>query len=152
MSHYRKLKMKFIDKNALVEALCKFPGTTWKKEHIKVYKEPIALRDFHGQPRPEKAEIVIDRKYINSASNDIGFSFNKETNSYDVIVSDYDEMIGFNQNWLDNLGLTYGMEVVTKTCEEAGISTDDIEWVKNTDGSMEATIKVGNTSSQDWNF
>lgn len=150
MSHYRTVEMKFVDKDLLIEALCKYPGSKWKREHIKYFSTPQKLMGYENRYRQEKAEIIIPKKFVDRASNDIGFAFNPETKTWDVIVSEYDTSIGYNQEWIDKLGITYGMESVKRVCESNGISSEDIEWVKNSDGSVEATIKVGYGSSSEW--
>lgn len=124
----------------LITALTTFPGSKWTKEMIEVHDTPANLVGYRGDTRAQKANIIIRRQYVGSASNDLGFLYNEETGAYDVIVSDYDSG-QYNQRWLDNMGLQYGQEVVKDIATQHGAT--DIVWSKNADGSMTAEIEIG---------
>ena len=51
--------------------------------------EALVLYGYRGDARPERAQIVIRRKYVGSASNDIGFV--KTDRGYVPLVSEYDQ-------------------------------------------------------------
>lgn len=124
----------------LITALTTFKGSKWTKEMIEIHETPTNLVGYHGDVRQQKANIIIRRKHIGSASNDIGFLYNEETNAYDAIISDYDSGT-YNQNFLDKLGTQYGTEVVKSVAKEQGIT--DIEFTTNKDGSVDFEIEVG---------
>lgn len=83
----------------------------------EVHKEPVHLIDWHGQKRPDVATVVIPRRQIDSASNDIGFV--KENGNYRAIISEYDSRSpqakgldghrGYNDQWLGKLKQNYSI-------------------------------------------
>jgi hypothetical protein len=59
-----------------------------------------------GDERPERAHIIIRRRQLDSASNDIGFA-RDASGVYRAIMSEYDRGLGFNDAWLGRLAQTY---------------------------------------------
>lgn len=55
-----------------------------------VHEEPAPLFGYMGEERREQAQVIIRRRYLQPASNDVGFCWNLETGCYDMIVCDYD--------------------------------------------------------------
>ena len=54
---------------------------------------------YMGDARAEKAHIIIRRRQLDSASNDIGFARDGNV-VYQALISEYDRGIGFNHAWL----------------------------------------------------
>ena len=79
---------------------------------VKVHPSPQTLLDWHGKVRPDKAEIIIRRKFIDSVSNDMGFTKNDQGN-FDAIISDYDAG-RHDQKWLNDLAKDYMEERATE--------------------------------------
>lgn len=79
------------------------------------HKEAVALIDYCGHERPDKAHIVIPRKQLNQGSNDIGFVRGAD-GRYTAILSQYDRQIGFNEKWLGKISQKY------KECQTMGIA------------------------------
>ena len=59
-----------------------------------------------GDKRAERAQVVIRRRQLDSASNDIGFA-RDESGVYQAIISEYDRGIGFDDAWLGRIAQTY---------------------------------------------
>ncbi len=77
-------------------------------ETIESHQEPQTLYDWHGQPRPEKAHIIIRRKFTGiGASNDIGFLKDASSGQYRAILSEYDTGAKFNDSWMGKLRQGY---------------------------------------------
>jgi hypothetical protein len=72
----------------------------------EVCAEGTALFGYLGDERSDRAEIVIRRRRLDSASNDIGFR-RDESGAYRAIISEYDRGIGFNEAWLGRIAQTY---------------------------------------------
>lgn len=72
----------------------------------EVCAEGAALFGYMGDERPERAQIVIRRRQLDSASNDIGFR-RDENGVYRAIISEYDRGIGFNEAWLGRIAQAY---------------------------------------------
>ena len=71
------------------------------------HEQPQTLMDWHGQSRPQKANIIIRRQNTGcGASNDVGF-LNTEDGTYQAVISEYDQSVKFNQTWLGQLRAGY---------------------------------------------
>lgn len=105
MSHYTELETEFKDKDCLVKALQDMGY------HPEV-GEQLSLYGYQGDVRPQKASIVIRRKEVGSASNDIGFVYDKSTKSYRQIISEFDT--GQKRMRLSQLKKAYAPHVVKK--------------------------------------
>jgi hypothetical protein len=100
MSKYEELRTVLSEELFLVEAL---QGLGY---HPEVSREGLSLIGYLGDERPEKAHIVIRRRQLDSASNDIGFA--RDANGvYRALISEYDRGIGFNDAWLGRVAQTY---------------------------------------------
>lgn len=100
MSKYEELRTVLFDERFLVEALREI-GYSPEVSH-----EGLSLYGYLGDERPEKAHIVIRRRQLDSASNDIGFA-RDESGVYRALISEYDRGIGFNDAWLGRVAQTY---------------------------------------------
>jgi hypothetical protein len=85
----------FKDRECLVQALseCGY-GTVEEGESLSLY-------GYQGDRKPETAQIVVRRKFIGSASNDLGFQ--KTENGYVPVISEYDRSFMMQGNFLTNL-------------------------------------------------
>lgn len=100
MSKYEELRTILSDECYLLEAL--------KDLGFNPETSPngLSLYGYLGDERPEKANIVIRRRQLKSASNDIGFA--RDANGvYRALISEYDRGIGFNDTWLGRIAQTY---------------------------------------------
>lgn len=126
MSHYSSVTTKIKSKKDLVKALQKISGGKWKN-CVEVHDEPDNLVGYHGDKREQKAHIIIRRKDVGSASNDIGFVRQKD-GTYQAVISDYDKnSLGYNQEWLDKLSQLYSVEVIKSTAEANGFDFEEEE-------------------------
>ncbi len=108
MSLYCEVKTEFKNLEALLYALVETGN--WLSNQIESYIEPQSLVGYHGDLRPEKANIIIRRKFIGSASNDIGF-IKEENGQYKAIISEYDSR-KYNQSWIDKLKANYAYHAI----------------------------------------
>jgi Protein of unknown function (DUF1257) len=76
---------------------------------VEVHREGASLFGYHGEERPERAQIIIRRQYLNPASNDIGFR-RGPSGTFEAILSEYDRHIGFDQKWLGRVHQRYKEE------------------------------------------
>jgi hypothetical protein len=69
MSHFTRVRTTLRDPEVLAAALREagYP-------QAEVHDEPQVLYGYHGDARPERAEVIIRRQHIGQASNDIGFA------------------------------------------------------------------------------
>ena len=72
--------------------------------------QEVALFGYEGDRRPETAAIVIRRRYIGDASNDLGFRLTSE--GYVPIISEYDQRTLCAGQFLPRLRVAYAERVV----------------------------------------
>jgi hypothetical protein len=100
MSKYEELRTILSDERHLLDALGDLGYSP------EVSPAGLSLYGYLGDERPEKANIVIRRRQLNSASNDIGFA--RDANGvYRALISEYDRGIGFDGAWLGRVAQTY---------------------------------------------
>ncbi|MBI4496633.1 MAG: DUF1257 domain-containing protein [Chloroflexi bacterium] len=72
--------------------------------------EALPLFGYQGDRRPETAEIVVRRRFLGAASNDIGFSRTPE--GYVPVISEYDQRALHSGQLLVKLRTAYSEQVV----------------------------------------
>ncbi|MBN2005067.1 MAG: DUF1257 domain-containing protein [Anaerolineae bacterium] len=113
MSHYTVLNTQFVDVETLVKALSDVGFS-----HVEVHDHPQILMDWVGLPRPQKAEVIIRRKYVGRASNDIGFRRQKD-GTFQAIISKFDR-IRHSENWLQSVARRYAYHATLVTLTRQG--------------------------------
>lgn len=74
--------------------------------------EALSLYGYQGDRRPETAQIVVRRKFIGAASNDLGFQ--KTENGYIPVISEYDQRYMMQGKFLTNLRTNYNLKSAEK--------------------------------------
>lgn len=74
--------------------------------------EALSLYGYRGDRRPETAQIVVRRKFIGAASNDLGFQ--KTESGYVPVISEYDRSFIMQGNFLTNLRTNYNLKSAEK--------------------------------------
>ncbi len=100
MSAYTRVKSCIKDKDVLLSVLRDMGFEPYS------YDTPQQLEDYHGRMRPDRAEVIIPRRQLNSASNDIGFRKTAD-GTYDAIISQFDSGYVFTSETLEDLKLRY---------------------------------------------
>ena len=100
MSKYQESKITIAEECHLVGAL---RDLGYEPE---IHANGAPLVGYQGDERPERAHIIIRRRQLDSASNDIGFA-RDASGVYRAIISEYDRGTGFNDAWLGRLAQTY---------------------------------------------
>jgi hypothetical protein len=72
--------------------------------------EKLALFGYEGDRRRETAEIVVRRRHVGAASNDLGFARTEQ--GYVPIISEYDQRVLHGGQFLARLRTAYGERVV----------------------------------------
>src|SRR5438876_10120610 len=67
--------------------------------------EALPLHGYQGDRRPETAEIVVRRRHLGSASNDLGFA--RTAAGYVPVVSEYDQRVLHGGRFLVRLRTAY---------------------------------------------
>ncbi len=72
--------------------------------------EALPLLGYQDDRRPETAELVVRRRHLGPASNDLGFA--RTPAGYVPIVSEYDQRVLHGGRFLVELRTAYGERVV----------------------------------------
>ena len=97
----------FKDKEELVRSLEEL------NLHPEVHVEPQHLQGYRGDKRSQKAHIIVRRKYVGNASNDVGFLYDKNKQKYKVIASEFDSAWRTGKK-INKLKQVYGEKVIMK--------------------------------------
>lgn len=123
MSAYVEGTVEFQDKECLIAALTKMSEhwhRGWSKDQIEEHEEGAQLIGYMGDKREDTAHVIIRRRYLSTASNDMGFR--KVGNAYVPIISEYDSRV-YNQSFLNTLKQVYGVEKAVKQATKRGYKT-----------------------------
>ena len=111
------------NREALILALARSGFST---THIEVHDTPQSLYGYQGDKRAQKAHVIIRRRYIGSASNDVGFE--NVDGTFVAHISEFDSGTGTyssnrtsarcNQEWQSRLGTYYGIEAAKLECKK----------------------------------
>jgi len=113
LSHYSKIETQIVERDSLLQAL-RDAGY----EHVECHDSAQSLFGYQGDVRPEKADVIVRRKYISPESNDIGFRL-AEDGTYQAIISEYDqELLG--EGWLGRLCQNYAEHAVVNKLKQQG--------------------------------
>jgi hypothetical protein len=132
LSHFTRIRTQLRDTEVLVSAL-----RAVGHSQVEVHTEPQTLYGYLGDDRPEKAEVVIRRKHIGSASNDIGFA-RRQDGSFEAIISDYDRS-RYGADWLAKLTHSYSHAATLRYAEAHGYEVATDELAK--DGTRRLTLR-----------
>ena len=90
----------------LLAALAELGYTTFERG------ESLPLYGYRGDERSERAQLVIRRKHIGVASNDLGFARTSE--GYTPIISEYDQRTLHDGKFIPRLRTAYNERVVAE--------------------------------------
>jgi hypothetical protein len=114
LSKYNRQKSTYNDRDCLVEALHDMGYAD-----VEVHDEAVNLIGYHADVRPEKANVIVRRRYIGTAANDLGFV--RETDgTYSAIVSDYDSH-KHGAEWMTGLKKAYTEKRLIKHAAKNGL-------------------------------
>ena len=85
---------------------------------VEVHETSQTLYGYHNDARDERAHIIVRRKHIGSAANDLGFLRNAD-GSYSQIVSDFDQG-KHDAKWNAKLKAAYGERGAMKVARKKG--------------------------------
>ncbi len=86
------------------------------------HKEAQALQGYEGSNRAQKANIIIRRQHVGSASNDVGF-VRKADGSYELIISQFDRSGNKKQaqDFLVRMKQIYGKHLALAKAKKLGL-------------------------------
>lgn len=129
MSEYSVIELDMNDGECIKESL---------KELGYIFEDHDTAQNlvgFQGDSRTQVANIIVRRKHVGAASNDIGF-LKKEDGNYELIISDYDKRTTGGKKILKDLKQIYGKHKFLKQAKKMGFS------VKSTKVDEKGRIKI----------
>jgi hypothetical protein len=156
MSHYVEMDVQFETKNEadLIAALEEQFG----EGTVEIHPEGAALYGYHGDDRSKAnqksrdyappCELVIRRKHVGSAANDVGFRRTPE-GTYKSYISDYDNGSTFNKSKQNAVAQEYAVRVAERALKQDGWS---VTRQRLNDGSVKVigTEKIGLVKTKTW--
>jgi hypothetical protein len=132
LSHFTRVRTQLRNVEVLVEAL-----RAVGHEHVEVHDQPQTLYGYQGDARPEKAEVIIRRRHLGRASNDIGFA-RRPDGSLEAIISGFDRST-YDATWLARLTHSYSYAATLRYARTHGyeVATDELQQ----DGSRRLTLR-----------
>src|SRR5215471_320645 len=118
MSHFTVVEIEATDTACLIEAL----ETIGYKGKIEAHDRPVTLIGYDGRPRlledqEVRAEIVIRRRHLWEAANDIGFARQADAR-YVAYISEYDRSV--RPTWHTEVVKEYGAAKAAKELRAQG--------------------------------
>jgi hypothetical protein len=132
LSHFTRIRTQLRDPETLVAALAAVGH-----RQVEVHEQPQTLYGYRGDARPERAEVIVRRRHIGSASNDIGFA-RQPDGSFEAIISEYDRST-YDTRWLAKLTHSYGYAATLRYAATHGyeVATDELQQ----DGTRRLTLR-----------
>jgi hypothetical protein len=127
MSKYGTLETEIKEQKFLIAALAELGY------HPEVHPGGAPLIGYEGHERPERAHIIVRRRELDSASNDIGFAKTAD-GRYGAQLSEYDQAIGFDQKWLNRVRQIYKEKQTIAAARSKGYVFKGREVVKTEQG------------------
>jgi hypothetical protein len=127
MSKYGTLETEIKEQKYLIAALGEMGY------HPEVHLDAAPLIGYEGHERPERAHVIVRRRELDTASNDIGFAKTAD-GRYGAQLSEYDQAIGFDQKWLNRIRQLYKEKQTIATAKSMGYVFKGREVVKTEQG------------------
>ena len=118
MSHYTVMKTALTQVDPLLKALADLGFG-----EVEVHEQAQHLVGYQGDRRQQMAEIIVRRKHVGWASNDIGFR-RGEDDTFIAIVSAFDRRC-HGERWLRRLTQRYAYHVAREQLALQGFTVAD---------------------------
>ena len=118
MSHFTTLVTQITDIDALVAALADVGYG-----NVEVHDLSQPLYGYQGDMRPERAHVIVRRKHVGEASNDIGFERQPE-GEYRAWISEFDRHT-HDERWLGQVTARHAYHLTQKTLTRQGFNLVD---------------------------
>jgi hypothetical protein len=115
MSAFHSQKTCYKDRESLVAAL-----SAQGYKDVEVHDIAQSLEGHHGDMRSQKANVIVRRRFVGSASNDLGWEWDAKSGVFVEHISDYDKG-KHNSTWLTALKCHYTEAVDLKTAKKNGL-------------------------------
>ncbi len=131
MSEYKVVEVDFKDEQVLLDSLKQMGYEP------RICKEGTNLEGYQGDKREQKAHIILPRKQVGGASNDVGFERTKD--GFKLHASQFDRAWRTGHK-ITKLRQTYAEKKITKTVSKKSKYT--IKSRTEQEGKIKLKIKV----------
>jgi hypothetical protein len=138
ISEYNEIQTQYSDRECLVSAL---EEMGYKPQ---VSEKPQHLQGYQNDRREQTAEIIIPRRQVGGASNDVGFKKNAD-GTYTAIISDYDKGSNFNLKKQNELKKIYAEKHSIKQGKANGLRFMGKKQVTNKEGRQVTRLQFVTT-------
>ena len=149
MSAFVTCNLKLVDEEAIFATLL---GLGYTPRQIERHENAQALYGYHADQRKECADIIVRRKFLTSASNDLGF-VRQADKSYRMIVSQHDQgalrqkhKLPGHKNFETAFAQLYGIERVKIEASRRRWTLDLAQdWRSQVAQGLDVHVKVSST-------
>ena len=132
MSHFTTLSTQLTDADALRAAL----GDVGYPE-VETHAEEQPLYGYRGDRRRDRAHVIVRRKHVGHASNDIGFRRERD-GTFAAVISEFDRTT-HDDAWLGRLTARHAYHVTGKTLAAQGFQL--VNETTEQDGSVRMVLR-----------
>jgi hypothetical protein len=115
MSAYHSQRTSYKDRDSLVAAL---HAQGYSDVEVNDAAQPLV--GYHSDMRNQRANVIVRRRFVGSASNDLGWEWDAKAGVFTEHISDYDKG-KHNSTWLGHLKAAYAEAVDMKTARKSGL-------------------------------
>lgn len=90
------------------------------------HKTAQNLHGFQGDQRKQTADIIVRRRNVGSASNDVGFR-RKSNGKYELIISEYDRHGKTGTNFMERMKQLYAKHKTLKQLKKMGKTVTSVK-------------------------
>lgn len=132
MSHFTTMTTQITDPDALRSALADVGYSD-----VEIHEEARPLFGYLGDMRADRAHVIVRRRYIGRASNDIGFR-REPDGHFLAVISEFDRRV-HDDAWLGRVSARHAYHATSATLAEQGFHLAD-ETVEE-DGSVRLVLR-----------
>lgn len=124
ISEYTVVQVEYSDAEC-IKASLKELGYTFED-----HKTEQSLQGYRGDNRVQTANIIVRRKHVGSAANDVGFK-RKANGKYELIISDYDRGGKTGTNFMQKMKQLYAKHKTLKQLKKMGKTVTSVKTMKD---------------------
>lgn len=120
ISEYTIVQVEYSDPECIKAAL-KELGYTFES-----HQTAQSLKGYQGDTRQQTAEIIVRRRYVGAAANDVGFK-RKANGKYELLISEYDRHGQTGVNFMQKMKQLYAKHKTLKQLKKMGKTVTSIK-------------------------
>ena len=121
MSEYTVIQVEYNDPEC-IKASLKELGYVFEDHKT----EAQSLQGYRGDQRVQTANIIVRRRHVGSAANDVGFK-KKANGKYELIISEYDRSGQTGTNFMQRMKQLYAKHKTLKQLKKMGKTVTSVK-------------------------